>query len=211
MKELIIIGAGGMGREIYYTAINSIGYGIDFIVKGFIDDDISVLNGFNGYPPVLETISDYCVQANDVFVCSIGNVDSKVKVCEMIKKKGGCFQTLIHKNSTIKMNAKIGEGTIIDSYAVISCDTEIGDNCLIQQAAIIGHDVKIGNYCRIDCQSFFVGAVIVGNRCTIHTSSVLNHKVVVEDGATIGACSFVVKKVKAGTTVFGNPARVLKF
>lgn len=209
MKELVIIGAGGMGREIYYTAINSIGYGTDFIVKGFIDDDVNALNGFQGYPPMLGTISDYDVQQNDVFACSIGSVEAKLKVCEMIKAKGGRFQTLIHKNSTIKLNTKIGDGTIIDSYAIISCDTEIGENCLIQQAAIIGHDVKIGDYCRLDCQSFFVGAVKVGNRCTIHTSAVLNHKVVVEDDATIGACSFVVKKVKKGTTVFGNPAKVL--
>lgn len=210
MKELVIIGAGGMGREIYYTAINSLGYGTEFTVKGFIDDDVNVLNGFNGYPPMLGTISGYEVQENDVFACSIGSVEDKVKVCEMIKAKGGRFQTLIHKNSTIKLNTKIGDGTIIDSYAIISCDTEIGENCLIQQAAIIGHDVKIGDYCRLDCQSFFVGAVRVGNRCTVHTSAVLNHKVVVEDDATIGACSFVVKKVKQGTTVFGNPAKMLK-
>lgn len=209
MKDLVIIGAGGMGREIYYTAINSIGYGTDFIVKGFIDDDISVLTGFQGYPPMLGTISGYDVQVNDVFACSIGDVENKVRICEMIKTKGGRFQTLIHRNSTIKLNTKIGDGTIIDSYAIVSCDTEIGENCLIQQAAIVGHDVKIGDYCRLDCQSFFVGAVRVGNRCTIHTSAVLNHKVVVEDDATIGACSFVVKKVKKGTTVFGNPAKVL--
>ncbi len=209
MKELVIIGAGGMGREIYYTAINSVGYGTDFIVKGFIDDNTNVLSGFQGYPPMLGSISEYKIQSKDVFACSIGDVESKVRVCEMIKAKGGIFQTLIHKNSTVKLNAKVGEGTIIDSYAIISCDTEIGENCLIQQAAIIGHDVTIGDYCRLDCQSFFVGGVKVGNRCTVHTAAVLNHKVVIEDDATVGACSFVVKKVKKGTTVFGNPAKVL--
>ena len=62
-------------------------------------------------------------------------------------------------------------------------------------------------YSRIDVQVLCVGGVIVGNYVTIHSGAVLNHKVVVEDNAVIGATSFVIRKVKQGTTVFGNPAR----
>ena len=43
----------------------------------------------------------------------------------------------------------------------------------------------------------------------IHTSAVISHNVVVETGAHVGALSFVIKKVKAGTTVMGNPAKKL--
>ena len=38
MKNLIIIGAGGMGRTVYDNALESVGYGETFVVKGFIDD-----------------------------------------------------------------------------------------------------------------------------------------------------------------------------
>lgn len=211
MKKLVIIGAGGMGREIYYTAINSKGYGIDFVVKGFIDDDLSSLDGFSGYPPLLGSISEYEIEMDDVFACSIGNVQTKVKVCEMIKRRGGSFQTLIHNKALLKENVTIGDGTIVDSFAILSCDTKIGENCLIQQQAIIGHDVVIGDYTRIDCQAMFVGGVRVGNRCTVHTSAVCNHHVVLEDDSIVGAQSFVIRKVKAGTTVCGNPAKRLNF
>lgn len=151
------------------------------------------------------------MQKNDVFACSIGDVRTKVKVCESIAARGGIFQTLIHNRALIKENVSIGEGAIIDSFAIISCDTKIGRNCLIQQCAIVGHDVQIGDYTRVDCQSMFVGGVIIGNRCTIHTAAVLNHKVVMEDDSTVGACSFVIRKVKSGTTVCGNPAKKLEF
>lgn len=211
MRNLVIIGAGGMGREIYYTATNSIGYGTDFIVKGFIDDDLSSLEGFNGYPPLLGKISDYEIDKDDVFTCSLGNVHIKANICEMIKSKGGKFQTLIHRKALLKENVTIGEGTIVDSFAVLSCESSIGENCLIQQQAIIGHDVIIGDYTRIDCQAMFVGGVKIGNRCTIHTSAVCNHNVVVEDDSIVGAKSFVIRKVKSGTTVCGNPAKLLKF
>lgn len=42
-----------------------------------------------------------------------------------------------------------------------------------------------------------------------NTSAIINHGVVVEDKAHVGACSFVIKRVKAGTTVYGNPAKRL--
>ena len=49
MKKLVIIGAGGMGRSVYCIAKGCIGYGTEFVVKGFIDDDLSQLDNFEDY------------------------------------------------------------------------------------------------------------------------------------------------------------------
>ena len=46
MKKLIIIGAGGMGRTLYDMAQESIGYKTEFVIKGFIDDNVNALDGF---------------------------------------------------------------------------------------------------------------------------------------------------------------------
>ena len=59
MKNLIIIGAGGMGRTVYDNALESVGYGETFVVKGFIDDDLQALDGFPNYPPIIDTIRNY--------------------------------------------------------------------------------------------------------------------------------------------------------
>ena len=40
MKKLVIIGAGGMGRSVYCIALGCIGYDENFIIKGFIDDNL---------------------------------------------------------------------------------------------------------------------------------------------------------------------------
>ncbi len=50
MKQLIIIGAGGMGRTVYDSALGSVGFGEDFEIKGFIDDDLNALDGFDNIP-----------------------------------------------------------------------------------------------------------------------------------------------------------------
>ena len=81
MKELIIIAAGGMGRTLYDMARESIGYGTDFVIKGFIDDNLHALDGFLNYPPLVDRISSYVPQENDVFVCSIGGTARKKRMC----------------------------------------------------------------------------------------------------------------------------------
>ena len=207
MKHLIIIGAGGMGRCLYFLAIQSIGYQKEYDVKGFIDDNLSALEGFENYPPVLGTIEGYTIASGDVFACSIGDVATKVKVCENLKSRGAVFQTLIHKNVSIGMNSQIGEGTVIDEGVHLDPDVKIGANCLIQTYAIIGHDSVIGEYTRIDSQCSLVGGTIVGNRACIYTHAMINHRVKISDDATVGACSFVIKSVKPGATVFGVPAK----
>ena len=50
MKNLIIVGAGGMGRSFFDIAINCIGYMVEFRIKGFLDDNIHQLDTFENYP-----------------------------------------------------------------------------------------------------------------------------------------------------------------
>ena len=78
---------------------------------------------------------------------------------------------------------------------------------MLQSYSAIGHDAVIGDFTRIDPKASVIGGVKVGNRVTLHTMSVLNHKVTVGDDAVVGAMSFVIRKVKSGTTVFGIPAK----
>ncbi len=210
MKQLIIVGAGGMGRSVYCIATGSIGYGAEFEIKGFIDDDLQSMDGFENYPPMLNTIDGYQICEDDVFVCSIGNTKTKKIICEKLKARGAKFQTLIHHTAIVRQNARIGDGCIIADYASVGADCTIGENSLVQTFSIAAHDCIIGNYVRIDTHATCVGGVIVEDTATIHTAAVVSHKVVVGEGATVAACSFVIKKVKPNTTVYGNPAKLLK-
>lgn len=208
MKDLVIIGAGGMGRTIYSNAIECIGYGDQFIIKGFIDDNLSALDGFNNYPPIIDTICNYKPSCNDVFVSSIGG-DSRRSCMEDIINKGGEFIELIHKTARIYTNVRLGKGNFIGAYSVIGNDAIIGDYNMIQSYTVIGHDAKIGDWNRIDTHVTCVGGIVIEDNVNIHTSAVISHNVKIESGARVGACSLVIRKVKANTTVFGCPAKTL--
>ena len=200
MKNLIIIAVGGMGRTLYDMSRESMGYGDEFVIKGFIDDNLQALDGFANYPPVLDKISTYIPQENDVFVCSIGGAVRK-KCMEELINRGAQFINLIHRTARIGTNVQLGVGNIVGAYTCIYN--------LIQSYTVIGHDVRMGDWNRIDTHVTCVGGTVIGNEADIYTSSVLNHGVVVEDRAHVGACSFVIRRVKEGTTVIGNPAKKL--
>lgn len=208
MKNLIIIGAGGMGRTLYSNALESVGYGEKFLIKGFIDDNLHALDGFPNYPPIIGSIKEYLPENEDVFVSSIGGTSRRACMEEIIRR-GGEFIELIHQTARIYTNAKLGKGNFIGAYSVIGNDAEIGDYNMIQSYTVIGHDAKIGSWNRIDTHVTCVGGIVIEDDVNIHTSAVIGHNVKVECGAHVGACSFVIRKVKAGTTVIGNPAKQL--
>ena len=210
MKNLIIIGAGGMGRTMYSNALESIGYGERFIIKGFIDDNLHAMDNFENYPPIIGTIKDYIPQVDDVFVSSIGG-EYRRPCMEDIIKRGGVFYDLIHKTARIYTNAKIGNGNFIGAYTVIGNDAVVGDYNMIQAYSVIGHDAKIGNWNRLDTHVTCVGGVVVEDGVNIHTSAVISQGVTVCSGSHVGALSFVIRKVKPGTTVMGNPAKKIDY
>ena len=208
MKNLVIVGAGGMGRTLYDMAQESYGYRTEFVIKGFIDDNLHALEGFKNYPPVIGCISSYQPEEDDVFVCSIGGNSRKTCMNEILER-GGVFIPLVHHTARIGSNVVLGKGNMIGAFTTVAADVRIGDYNFIQSYTIIGHDVQIGDWNRIDSHVMCVGGIKIGNHNMIHTSAVLNHNVEVGDDAHIGACSFVTRKVESGTTVFGNPARRL--
>lgn len=208
MKHLIIIGAGGMGRTIFSNALESVGYGETFDIKGFIDDNLAALDGYPNYPPIIGTIKGYQPQLDDVFVSSIGG-DARRPCMEEIIVRGGEFLELIHNTARIYTNAKLGKGNFIGAFSVIGNDAVVGDYNMIQSYTVIGHNAHIGSWNRIDTHVTCVGGIVIEDDVDIYTGAVINNKVCVESGAHVGACSFVIKRVKTGTTVMGNPAKRL--
>jgi sugar O-acyltransferase (sialic acid O-acetyltransferase NeuD family) len=207
MKNLIIIGAGGMGRQVSLFAKACAGYQKEYVIKGFLDDNPNAMVGFEEFPTLLGSVDNYEIQPDDVFFNSIGDVAAKRKCINKILGRGGEFITLIHPTAGISEGAKIGKGCMIAARAGVGTETEIGDFCLIQDNAIIGHDVHVGNFCRIDCNVVLIAGVKLDDGVCIHTSSVINHNVHIGENAMVGALSFVIRNVKPGTSVQGNPAK----
>ncbi len=211
MKHLLIIGARGYGREVYNTAVESIGYGVEYDIKGFLDDKKDALDGYEGYPIIVDSVENYHIEADDVFICALGDVNYKKKYIDLIVEKGGVFINLIHKTAFVEKNTTIGVGCIISRFDQISCDVKIGNFVTMNHMVVVGHDAEIGDYSHLNCFSFMGGFSKIGECVTLQTSAILMPHKKVGNNSTIGVASVALKNVRENKTVYGNPANVIEF
>lgn len=204
MKNLLIIGARGWGREVLW-AFQSVS---DISIKGFLDDDIHALDGLRGdFPPIISSVEEYEVQPDDVFFCALGDPEYRNKYVNIIECKGGHFVSYISPQAQISPNAVIGEGSYIGPLSIISDNVNIGKHVMIHGMSTLGHDVRIGDFVSIEAYCFFGGCAEVGDFSSIHVrSTILRHKKI-GVCVSVGAASVVIRNVKDNYHVFGNPAK----
>ena len=211
MKQLLIIGARGWGREVYDIAKACSEAGADFTVKGFLDDKAEALDGYDNYPPIISPVETYGIQKDDVFICALGDVNYKKQYADIIINKGGEFISLVHPTAVLGTNAKIGNGCVVGAFANLSNDTVMGDFVTMSIRSGMGHDSSIGNYSHIGGHCAISGFVTIGESVTMHPGCIIVPHRKIGDNAVIGTGSVVLGNVKAGVTVFGNPAKKIDF
>lgn len=210
VKKLVLIGAGGFGKEVVSIVeyLNSVSPRYELL--GFVDDGEQFKAGdeINGYP-WLGTL-DWVRQNTDesiFYTCTVGNVHTRARIQKELTEMGKRFETIKAFDAYVSPHTKIGQGCVFYPSVLVSVNCEIGDGVLLNTRANIGHDVKIGSYTTISPNSSISGECEIGEEVTMggHTFIIPGKKI--DDGATVAAGSIVFTNVKAGTTVLGNPAK----
>lgn len=208
MKKLVIIGTGGFAREVYWHAQNSLGYGNEYIFKCFVEGNVPIdENRIKTLPDVFEgSILEYKVQEDDVFTIAIANSEVKKFIASYVTQKGGNFINLIHKTTMISPLSKVGKGIILCPFTSVSCNVHIGNYVMLNSYSSIGHDAIIGDYSSIMGHVDITGNVVVGESTYWGSGSRALPHSKIGDHSVVGAGSVVLKRIKSGITVFGNPA-----
>lgn len=200
MIKLVIIGARAMGRETYAYACES---GIE--VKGFLDSKTDALDGFDGYPPILDSVENYRPCEEDVFVVALGEPEYKVKYAQIVAEKGGRFASVVHPTAYVGKNVKIGAGCIICPNTTITNDTEVGSHVIINIGASVNHDNRIGNGSTICPGARLAGRVCIGKGVFVGTGAVIIPDVQLGDNVLVAAGATVTKSFEKGR-LMGVPA-----
>ncbi|XRD25646.1 NeuD/PglB/VioB family sugar acetyltransferase [Lysinibacillus fusiformis] len=217
MKKLWIIGAGGLGREVYSWAIQHPDYQKVWEIAGFIDDILynqgyeeNKIAKYISKDLLLESFETYKITDSDLFVVAIADADIRRKVFKELKNCSANIITFIHPTVTIGQNVQIGIGTIICPHAILTCDIVVGEGVIINIQACIGHDVEIDDYVTVSGGVHITGGCKIGSDVVFGTNSSLVPLTKVEDKAFLGANSLGVGKIKSNNTVLGVPARRIK-
>ena len=207
-KRLVIVGAGGFGREVHSWVNTSPRWrsraGIGEVV--FVDDEASKLPM---RAPIVSTVRDYSPGKRDVVICAIGAPDVRRAVVEVLKSKGARMAIFVHDRAVLGDNVIVGIGTVVCPDVLVSCDVQIGEYVHINTGCSIGHDVTIGDYVTLSSTCNLTGNVAVEDDAFLATAvSVIPGKRI-GAGSLVGAGSVVLKNVPAGVTVFGNTSTLV--
>lgn len=209
LPKVLIIGAGGWGREVLALLQADPAHGKAWTVQGFLDSRCHLLDGLNyASTPVIGDPLTYPPGPQDLFVCALGDPRQRERYSRSLQDAGGRFLR-IHAHSLLGPRVQLGEGCLLSHLTQISPDVRVGDFVNIQTQTVVGHDVQIGDYAQIGAMVFIGGEAVIGRHAVIHPHATITPGVRVGDGATVGAGAVVVKHVPAGATVFGNPARII--
>lgn len=206
MKEIIIVGAGGFGRELlqWIKDINKIKK--TWIIKGFIDDNLNALDKYKVDTPIIGTISDWIPKPEEVFAIALGSPDLKRRIVSILKSKSANFVSIIHPTALLSEYSKYGEGLIMFPYSKLSCNSEVGDFVTIL-SSMIGHDTIIGDFTVVSGGCNIIRDVVIGKNVFISAGVSIAQGISIGDDSFIGLGSVVINNVNANSKVFGNPSR----
>lgn len=204
-SEVLIIGAGGLAREIvswHNTSKNR----SEIEIIGCLDDNLHALDGYATDLKVLSEVDLNFVKNNQSIIFAISDVETKSILLEKAKDLGVQISNYIHESCFIGERTTFGIGLVMLPYAIISCDSTIGNLVFINNGSQIGHDVNIGNFVSIMANVDIGGGALIGNNVFIGSNAVILPGVKVPDHTRIGAGAVVLKSIKQIGTYFGNPA-----
>lgn len=210
MKDIVIIGAGGFGREVAWLIgdINKVNN--EWNIVGFVDDNKSIQGTeINGYKVVGDI--DW-LEKQEVFVVNaIGDPVIKKKVMDKLDGSKNKYPVLIHPSVICSDRVSFGEGSIICAGNIITVNVEIGKHVIINLDCTIGHDANIGDYSTV-LPSVNVSGFVKTEECvSVGTGSAVIQGVNIGKNTVVGAGAVVVKDLPANCTAVGSPAKPIKF
>jgi sugar O-acyltransferase (sialic acid O-acetyltransferase NeuD family) len=208
-ERLIIVGAGGFGRELLSWAADCCDAGDLPAVAGFIDDDAAVLRGYDIPVDFLGSVSDFQPGAGDQVLLAIGNPKAKQRVAAQLADRGARFATMIHPTAVVSRSARLGEGVILCPLSLVSANARVGRLVTVNVMSSIGHDVMVGDYSTLSAHVDLTGFVSLGEGVMVGSSATVVPKVKVGAGATIGAGSTVYRTIPEGATVYAQPSKLM--
>lgn len=210
MKNIVIIGAGGVGREVslIIQQINELEQTWNLL--GFIDDNTDnwgkVINGYS----VIGGIDSLEFLSNDTYiVIAIANYKVKKNIVNKINNKFK-FATIVHPKVWIHDYITVGEGTIIYEGAILTANIEIGNHVIISPKCGVGHDSIIKDYVSLLWNVNVSGNDLIEEGVMMGSGSTVIQGKKIGKGSIIGAGAVVVNDIESFSTAVGVPAKVIK-
>ena len=209
LKSLVIIGAGGLGREVAWLVADINRHRQEWDFVGFVDDGIQGKTP-EGYP-VLGTL-DYFLElpSHPWAVVAIADSEARKAITQRLHSHGINIATLIHPSVSMSDYVRIDPGTIICSGTVITTNVTLGQASIVNPNCFIGHDTVLEDFVSLMPAANLAGEVRVGEGSYFGLNSCVINRTNIGKWSIIGAGATVVNDIADYSVAVGVPARVIK-
>ena len=214
MKDIIIIGAGGVGREVAFI-IEEINKEMPMVnILGFIDDNKEihgkVINGYSVLGDISYLDNYHEKEEKPEVVIAIANYNVKKNIVLKINNRFN-FATIIHPEVSIHNTVTIGNGSIIYKGVIMTTNITIGNHVIVSPKCGIGHDSIIKDYVSLLWNVNISGNDVIEEGVLIGSAATVIQGKNVGQEAVIGAGAVVVKDILRNTTNVGVPSNIIKY
>jgi sugar O-acyltransferase (sialic acid O-acetyltransferase NeuD family) len=209
VREVVIVGAGGMGRTWAEAMERANAEGADFDLLGFLDDgdiDAAVLDG---YPPLLGPTDRLAEFGVDYFL-GLGQPRDRRRFDAVASDLGLEPVVVAHPAGEVHRNSVMAPGSGIIGNGLIGASARLGCHTHVSWNGVIAHDCVLGDFVSIRSGVQLAGHVVVEDDCIIGMGAIVLEGLTVGAGAMVGAGAVVTKDVSPGVTVVGMPARLVE-
>ena len=204
-EALVIVGAGGFGREVADFAAAA-GIRLD----GFLDDgspDLALLEMAGA--PLLGT-TELLADGDVTYVIAIGSGSPRRTIDERATAAGATPAVVVDPRAAFGRGSDAAAGLIVCANATVTANVRFGRHCQVHFNATVGHDSRLGDYVSVFPGANISGNVTLGDGVTIGAGAVVLQGLRIGAGTTIGAGAVVTTDLPAGVTAVGVPAAPLR-
>ncbi|WP_210502995.1 NeuD/PglB/VioB family sugar acetyltransferase [Nocardioides xinjiangensis] len=212
-EDLIIVGAGGFGRETVdvVEAINAAAAVPSWHLCGLVDDALTARNAERLRARGLRhlgSLEDLLArESRPRYVVGIGSPSVRRRIAERLDAAGFSATTLIHPQATLGSEVTVGAGSVICAGARLTTNIQIGRHVHVNPNATVGHDTTLANFVSLNPSSSISGDCVIEDGVLVGVGAVVLNQLTVGRDAVVGAAACVVRQVAGGSVVKGVPAR----